>query len=101
MSIKADAFSLCPFRSPVVPPRPLAGVGSGGNEPKDIFGPCLYAGCGIFVPTQVDQGKVLDGMCGFRATAIGLDVMNRNVASLVKLVGNLSGLEPKIITSAS
>ena len=91
--IKAQAFSLCPFRSPVVPPRPIAGVGPGGNEPKDVFGACLYAGCGIFVPTKVseDGKQVLDGVCGLRATPVALSSIGELLGGLQKKLDRFLG----------
>lgn len=83
------AFSICPFRSPVFPPKEsaLAAVTANGapipSEPQQVLAPCLYAGCGLFKITKVVDGQIVDGMCGIRFLA---EVGNSIAMSLEQIV---------------
>lgn len=96
--INAPAFSICPLRSPVFAPpqssimEPAFGS-TKSNEPVSILGPCLYAGCGMFVPTKVENGAVVDGMCGVRGMATGLGQLNANLNQLIQLAKKSFGVE--------
>lgn len=85
--VTLPAFSICPFRSSVLPPeeRKIAIHGAPPPEPKQILAPCLYAGCGLFVATEVDHGKITNGMCAMRAIAGTTDSIASSLAQLVKL----------------
>lgn len=86
-TVNIPAFSLCPFRSPVVPPEPTKVYVPGGTppEPQAIYGPCLYAGCGAFVVTEVADGKIKNGVCGIRALAVAAGSIAESLGQLVKL----------------
>ena len=81
------AFSVCPLRSPVVVERedPAVPFFDSKAPPKQVLGPCLREGCGMYMVTQADQsGKVLAGMCSMRFFGMALDGI---VGNLIKLTG--------------
>jgi len=82
--VNLPIWSLCPFRSPVQPRE--AGVARvqdhAGITPPQALGPCLYAGCGLYKITKMQDGKVVDGMCGIRFLG---EVMNSIAGSLEQL----------------
>ncbi len=68
--VRVPVFGLCPFRSPVVPRESsvLAPPDVPGS-PLQALGPCLYAGCGLWMVTKIADGKAVDGMCSIRYSA--------------------------------
>ena len=79
--VNLPIWSLCPFRSPVMPnDRPM--TSEIGQLPFQALGPCLYAGCGLWKITKVVDGKPVDGMCGIRFLG---EVMNSIAGSLEQL----------------
>jgi hypothetical protein len=82
-TIPMDLWALCPFRSPCVPPKESSFAGTPPAVPTSVLGPCLFAACGLWKITKVEDGKVVDGMCGIRF--IG-ETFNSIAGSLEQLV---------------
>src|SRR4030067_3853995 len=85
--VNLPIWSLCPFRSPVQPRE--AGVARvqdhAGITPPQALGPCLYAGCGLYKITKMQDGKVVDGMCGIRFLGEGMNSIAGSLEQLPKL----------------
>jgi hypothetical protein len=87
--VKLPVWSLCPFRSPVLPP-----AGDSLGQPRSMLGPCLYAGCGLYRVTKVEDGKVVDGLCSIRSLADSLDQLTK--LETMRVVGDGQG-QPGIV----
>ena len=87
---EVPAFSLCPLRSPVIPEKedPQVPFFDPKAPPRQVFGPCLHEGCGMYMATKVDQstGKILEGMCAFRFNGMAMDLLAGNMMRLVQLM---------------
>lgn len=81
-TIPMQVWALCPFRSPCVPAEKSAPTGE-PTVPASVLGPCLFAACGLWKITKVENGKVVDGMCSIRF--IG-ETFNSIAGSLEQLV---------------
>jgi hypothetical protein len=42
-----------------------------------MLGPCLYAGCGLWRITKVEDGKPVDGLCSIRAISESLEQLTK------------------------
>lgn len=93
-SLREEPFSMCPLRSPVLPPEEMTAksvLSSLGNDqaafsaPREIYGPCLGAGCGMYVPTKVENNRILQGVCGIRGMAVGMDVIGKALTQLLTI----------------
>jgi hypothetical protein len=97
--LKIPVWGLCPFRSPVVPPTEKPSVFAPNlpaPQPTQALGPCLYAGCGLWKITKVENGKPVDGMCSLRYAAECAGELTGAIQVLVKLAmksGAVAGLE--------
>src|SRR3989337_2522169 len=82
--VNLPIWSLCPFRSPVsTGGQQIVNTAEGlTTRPVQALGPCLYAGCGLYKITKMQDGKVVDGMCGIRFLG---EVMNSIAGSLEQL----------------
>jgi hypothetical protein len=82
--INLPIWSLCPFRSPVsTGGQQIVNTAEGlTTQPVQALGPCLYGGCGLYKITKIQDGKVVDGMCGIRFLG---EVMNSIAGSLEQL----------------
>jgi len=88
--IRIPVWGLCPFRSPVVP-REASALASPSvpQDPLQALGPCLYAGCGMWVVTKAKDGRPVDGACSIRYTA---EKQGEAADALVKIAQSLSQL---------
>jgi hypothetical protein len=87
--VRVPAFGVCPWRSPVLPPkeRKVYDPNAGAPEPESILGPCIQAACGVWKITKMkeENGQMIpvEGMCGIRFLG---EVMNSVAGSLENLV---------------
>lgn len=81
-SVRVDVWGLCPFRSPCSPGEESR-IPEASSPPHQVLGPCLFAGCGLYKITKVENGKIVDGMCSIRFLG---EVMNSVAGSLEQLV---------------
>jgi hypothetical protein len=79
--VSLPIWSLCPFRSPVAPTEAQFD-GRPSSRPAQALGPCLYAGCGLWKITKIEDGRPVDGMCSIRFLG---EVMNSIAGSLEQL----------------
>jgi hypothetical protein len=56
------------------------------------LGPCLYAGCGLWKVTKVEDGRPVDGMCGLRYAA---EAQASAAEALQKIAEGIAGTRPR------
>jgi hypothetical protein len=95
-TIKMDVWALCPFRSPIFPPK-VNPTTDFAEQPTQGLGPCLFAACGLWKVTKIENGQIVDGMCSIRF--IG-EVFNSIAGSLETLVQLQKKREVEVPTAA-